>query len=217
MNVRDLARIVTPDMVSLWVPSGYNRAQDIIRGNHSQCYGTHPNIPASPKLIDPELGWYFDGTDDYITIPDITFAGEFSVFFWALYMPAVNSMLFGHESDNSKVGQVGDTKLFIRVIHGGSSDNTLASFWDATNWHFGVITRNSSDKIDAYVNAGSANRLFSNVAQSGVYRINRFGKDSAAFFWKGYACLMGCANKAWSAAQVNNFYLATKGLFSPRG
>lgn len=43
----DIRRIipVTPDVVSLWIPSGTNRAIDIIRGNDGQCYGTHPNVP----------------------------------------------------------------------------------------------------------------------------------------------------------------------------
>lgn len=54
---------ITPDMVSLWVPSGLNRAQDLIRGNHGQCYGTHPNVPViSPPIdqinaCDATTGW----------------------------------------------------------------------------------------------------------------------------------------------------------------
>jgi len=43
---------MTGDMVSLWLPSGQNRAIDIIRGNHGQCYGTHPNVPTIAPPID---------------------------------------------------------------------------------------------------------------------------------------------------------------------
>jgi len=46
---------VTSDMVSLWIPSGAGRAIDIIRGNHGQCYGTHPNVPVISEFTGPNL------------------------------------------------------------------------------------------------------------------------------------------------------------------
>lgn len=50
-----IKKLITPDMVSFWVPSGLSRAQDLIRGNHGQCYGTHPNVPVISKPAGANL------------------------------------------------------------------------------------------------------------------------------------------------------------------
>jgi len=44
---------------------------------------------------------------------------------------------------------------------------------------------------------------------------SRYSMDQQWF--DGYIALPFIANKAWSQQQVENFYLATKGLFAPRG
>lgn len=48
-------KLITPDMVSFWLPSGQNRAMDIIRGNYGQCHGTHPNVPVISKPVGDDL------------------------------------------------------------------------------------------------------------------------------------------------------------------
>lgn len=48
-----LRRILPPGVVSCWIPDGYGRAKDIIRGNHGTCFGTHPNVPVIEKFDGP--------------------------------------------------------------------------------------------------------------------------------------------------------------------
>jgi len=46
---------------------------------------------------------------------------------------------------------------------------------------------------------------------------NQLGRWHEASLMDGYIALPFIVNKAWSAAQVSNFYNATKGMFAPRG
>jgi len=70
---------VTSDMVSLWIPSGTGRAIDIIRGNHGQCYGTHPNVPVIQK--DSALGSLdYDNLSGTFTVGEDITGGTSSAF-----------------------------------------------------------------------------------------------------------------------------------------
>ena len=365
-----IKKLITPDMVSLWVPSGQNRAQDLIRSNHGQCFGTHPNVPvisppieqinacdattdwfgtslsideadkkegsgslkdtiatpvattlysttynptgswdwsgkkhvllwllsdrantaftstqliihdtsgnyriwnltfsagewtaikkllstgdaqsatppdlasinqirvtfqaadttafykkidnvrltAKSSLINPSVGWVFGGDDDYISVSEFALPEEYSFFAWASIGGNQVGMIFGHSSESGKIGYVLGNLFFVRAYNGGSSDSSL-TFGNET-WHFIGVTRNSANKVDAYFDGGSANRLFADAAQSGTLKIDRIGLDDAANWLSGRAALLGYSNKALSEAQFKNIHLATKGLFAPRG
>lgn len=168
------------------------------------------------QLLDTSLGWHFDNTDDYISHTEIAFTGEYTLFGW-INRSNFSSLdpLFAHATETGKVAfkSKGD-KLHVVAYNGAGNDETITVNRDL--WNFIVVTRDSSNKVDAYINVGSANRLFSDVAQSGTLKINRIGYDGTNYF-NECAAILGCTNTAWSTAQVNNFYLATKGLFSPRG
>jgi len=47
-----LRRILPAGVVSCWIPDGYDKAKDIIGGNHGRCFGTHPNVPVIAPPID---------------------------------------------------------------------------------------------------------------------------------------------------------------------
>ncbi len=47
---------ITPDMVGLWVPSGQNRAANLVKPElGGQCYGPHPNVPVISTFQPPNI------------------------------------------------------------------------------------------------------------------------------------------------------------------
>jgi hypothetical protein len=112
----------------------------------------------------------FDGSDDYVSVP-ATELTEYSIGFWAYRNTnTLYEFVIGHDTLATKIGFLsGDDKLFVRSVHGGSSDTSVSV--STGIWNYIVVTRNSNNKIDAYVNGGTANRLFSDAAQSGRNRL----------------------------------------------
>jgi len=167
------------------------------------------------SVINPSVGWYFDNTNDRIDIPEIVFTGEYTLFGWVLRSDVASlDPLFAHATETGKVAFKSDSnKLHVVAFNAGGNDETVNANLD--RWDLIVVTRDANNKVDAYVNDGGATRLFANVAQVGTLKINRIGYDGTNYF-NEYAAILGCANKAWSAAQVKNFYNATKGMLAPR-
>ncbi len=71
-------------------------------------------------------------------------------------------------------------KLFVRTTLTASSDNTV-NFPPHFAWNHIVVTRNSANKVDMYVN-GSSTRLFADVAQTGNSQWHAFGGQSGQEF-----------------------------------
>ena len=112
----------------------------------------------------------FAGDNDFLNIPDITLEGEFTIsFWWNINHDSSYRFMLGEEVGGTsiKLGHNNDgTNFFIRVLNGGSAD-TSVSLPSSGEWHHLVLVRDSSNKVDLYVNAGTPNRLFSDAAQSG--------------------------------------------------
>ncbi|GAH62971.1 unnamed protein product [marine sediment metagenome] len=206
-----LRRILPAGVVSCWIPDGYNRAKDIIRGNHGQCYGTHPNVPVLPNLINPSIGWYFDGKDDHIsTTLNID---ESQPFTWSTW---VNPQGAGERDILST--WTGDGAQLLILDDDGSVFFNVDTGVDINNdeWSHLVVVRTTTRNI-VYINKIEIHNVASGVTNSPLpLRIGADG-DASNYFFDGYIALPFVANKAWSIAQVKNFGLATKGLFSPRG
>ena len=230
---------ITLDMVSLWVPSGTS-AIDLIRGNHGQCSGTHPNVPVNTGLIDPTLGWHFDGSNDYI---DCGVGGslnmgtlDFSGGAWIkTALTSDGNILTKMKSSTNYPGYSliiqadGTLKLTVQSHH--NIDSFIIVTTSAFNddmWHFIVFTVDRSE-----ASADDALRIYVDGSLEGITEDNEAGDITASIdntnsFYLGieydasscpfsdYIALPFIAKSAWSLAQVNNFFLATKGLFSPR-
>jgi len=218
---------ITPDMVFLGVPSGLNRAQDLIRGNHGQCYGTHPNVPVLPNLINPSVGWEFDGTNDYIDCGnDKSLAlTKWTYGLWIYRKtdnPAAERLVSKSDSTVSDffIHIHTDNELYTSFTDTVGGDHSLITVeaiplgeWAFANVTFdgtylkiyinGVLKATSSD-YSAFIPRTSTRNLWIGRLQN-TYRFN------------GYIALPFVVNKAWSAAQISNFYNATKGMFAPRG
>lgn len=117
----------------------------------------------------------------YLTLDSaITLSGAFDVEFlhYASSYASAESII-GHSSETSQIG-FSSTKYFIRVLNGGSSDNTIAAP-SINQWHSVKIARDSSDIVTATID-GTETTLFSGAAQSGNFVINQIFKGTLGIF-----------------------------------
>lgn len=123
------------------------------------------------------LGRCYDasGVGTYITIDRQLFSGNFAFGCLIKNDSTSTNFFFGDTITDIKTGFFGN-KYFVRLLSEGSADNTVTASTTG-QWIFVVLTRNSDNKVDLYVN-GTANRLFSNVAQSGDTAISFIGKSN---------------------------------------
>ncbi|MCK4828219.1 LamG domain-containing protein [bacterium] len=228
-----IKKLITPDMVSFWLPSGQSRAMDLIRSNHGQCYGTHPNVPVLPNLINPSVGWHFDRTDDYVDcgndaslnwgLNDITIA----FFFKNTGNDGVVNDLVSNQQANEKgirtyIRAAG--QLNVQLSDGAGTERNIVGATDIgadDTWHHVAFVLDRDGNGQIYLDGvpdGSAVDISALAATDltttdNLY-IGQYRGISTPF--AGYIALPFIANKGWSVAQIKNFYNATKGLFWPR-
>jgi len=361
-----IKKLITPDMVSLWVPSGQKRAQDLIRGNHGQCYGTHPNVPVISKLVEPELvanggfdsdttswaaaasailasvlggqsgnclrvteggeihpntfqdvsvvagklyegsiwvkkgteatfrwrlrdqdnatdifysadaeagtgwgrhahsftapvgcttvrvvvyqrcgagagtniyfdsisikelkpslinpsvGWHFDGVNDYIDLgSDINIGKVHTSSCWFSIDDSATGTYRSLMGDDNGYATPLMIRLETKLLYYHEGVNSAYVAWtgyERAVWHCFSTVRNGTS-VDFFIDAikvGSTQTLASN----GDVDIHTLGDRNGDTKWYGFLAFPFIANTAWSVAQVNNFYLQTKGMFAPRG
>lgn len=136
------------------------------------------------KDYGPSLA--LNGSTSEIVIPtNISLTGPFTISWWeAIRDRSTLRMIFGEGSTNTaKIGHSG-SKWFVRVVNGGSSDNTI-SLPFAGVWTHVMLTRDSNNKVDLIIN-GVATRLFSDAAQVGTFTINRIGSSQGSSRYTGY-------------------------------
>lgn len=215
-----LREIVTPDMVSLWIPSGQKGGIDLIGRNPKvQCFDTHPNVPVLPNLINSSVGWHFDGIDDYVDLgsPLLIGTGDFTMSAW-IYRHAVDSasvILSNYATSNP-----GGVEFYVHL------NNTLSCYIHTLvstsitlttgQWYYVAVTRSSgSIKLYVYGEEKGSGTLSASIVGDSNMTIGATLDPKNRF--KGYIALPFLANQAWSIAQIKNFYNATKGMFAPRG
>ena len=180
--------------------------------------GNHGTLVNSPAKVAGKSGQSlnFDGTDDYVDITNTAFNGQFSFSTW--FYTANNSqtgIIFGEGtggggSASPKIGIV-TGNFFVRIVDLGSSDATVA-VPTSNQWHHLVVTRDSADKIDLYVDGGGANRLFGNVAQPGTYTLDKLGINGQYVDqqFSGRLDEVRVYNRALTAAEVQDLYQKTQ-------
>ena len=97
--------------------------------------------------------------------------------------------------------------MFVRIITGSSPDASNSDNAPVGKWHNIVVTRNSSNKVDSYVDARGAKRLFADVAQVGSFEINRLGNDDSNLF-DGKIDNVNIFSQAMSTSQIQQSYYA---------
>lgn len=161
------------------------------------------------NMETPDIGAYeYQYTETLIS-------GAYTVGAWVLRQTngAIHP-IFAHTTDNALIGyKSGANNLRVIAYNGGAADETFAV--GLNTWDFIVVTRNAAGKVDAYKNGSAASRLFSDVAQVGSLRINLIGSNLTTYL-PGSVAMPFIYNRALSAQEITNLYLATKGFFFPR-
>jgi len=174
-------------------------------------------------VINPSVGWVFGG-DDYIQFDSpIIGTDPFSIFAW-VYLPelpsvtleailsnyALNYMGFVFYIQTTgevyfQVGRVSDTSLGTAISVGKIIPHT---------WHFVGGAYDGVKPIVVLDDVFEEGGDFSPIeAETTNMRIGR-GWDR---YFHGHGTLSGIVDGAWSQQQFENFRLATRGLFAPRG
>lgn len=152
-----------------------------------------------------------DGGSDLVDFTsNIALTGPCTFAFWGKYSSTASPRtIFGHNTENEKIG-FNANKWFFRFVNAGLSDNSVSYVQD-NRWHFYVVTRDASDKINFYVDAATPTRLFSNAAQSGTYNVKRLFVSSAAASPGGFTDDVMIFDRCLNATEISNLYY--KGVF----
>ena len=173
--------------------------------------GTLTNMDANTDWVAGKRGKAldFDGSNDYLANTDASLLGEFTVSFWWNTSSSNSDVrcVFGHSAGSIKICKgVTTNKFFFRVLTSGSSDNTV-DLPSSNVWHHITLTRDSSNKVDLFVDGGVPTRLFSNAAQSGIFAISNIGRSDAGTgqYWLGYLDDIRIYNRKLSQDEINAF------------
>ena len=182
-------------LTSLEVASLYNQGMPTnLLVNRNDYQSGNPTV-FNTKQVD------FDGVDDFMQISPLGLTGTFTFSFW--YKGSENDdFLFGQTGTNKKIGFVAGG-IFIRI--NTASDFTITKP-DSAEWNYIVITRDSGNKIDLYVNGGSANRLFSDAGQASVVNFDLIGKTNSGQNYDGQLSQIGVWNSTLTADEVSSLY-----------
>lgn len=161
----------------------------------------------------------------YVSTPKISLGGVFTMSYWYYDKSTTNPQVVIGESNGVMSGptvKIGFNagKYFIRLNnnYAESSDNSIAMATPALNtWHHVVLTRDSSDKVDLYIDGGVAKRLFSNNAQPGRYIVRAIGAngfDHSQTF-DGLIDEVRLYNRTLTPSEINVLYTSTAGPVTP--
>lgn len=215
---------IDPSMVSLWIPGGTDWARDIIRGNEGKVIGADRNVPVLPSLINPSVGWRF-GTDNYIEVPDapcwnLTNKGSVGIWFKPAFAFADGSqgveLFFLSGRISAFRFSTASSKLYYILEGGGPDCHSNSDSWQP-EWHYVEVTHDGTALkmyMDAVLQNAIGDATLNFFKSSGNLVI---GSTSGASSFQGYTALPFVSNETRSQQQVENFYLATKSLFAPRG
>jgi hypothetical protein len=162
----------------------------------------HGTLVGTPTKLTGQ-GYNLNGIDQYITFPEQTFPGEFTLAIFSNPEMETLDGFFGHTTDTNKMILFISGKVFVRVT--ATSDSTVDSNGAVVN--FLGLTRDADNKVDLYVNQ-KRYRLFGDVAQVGDSVWDYIGKtESAAQNFTGDIFETIIDNKCLTPTQMHDLSL----------
>lgn len=191
---------------------------------NSQSYNMIPDdkVPYVPGYVGNQIAnnfsMSFDGINDYITIPNISLSGEFTLIWWMkrTSYANTNNYFFGEDNANNanwvrfnngdldiKIGA--STGFYYQLGDQGTKPNFT---FTNGNWYNVVITRDSNFLIQAYVNGlvdpnYTPLRLPRSTATPVSFAPNTFGRKNTTYL-DGIIDEVVIFDKALNAGQVYN-------------
>lgn len=163
-------------------------------------YSSNGNVPVSDGAA------YFDNTDDYITIPEITFSWHdtpYTISFWA-YRNQIDDwdIVLGNDSVSNYNFIIFDNTNGDRIIvEGSDADNSNITVSHSVNeWHHYAIVSVGDGNTIAYQNGVQC--TVSDTCDSDIV-IHRIGRGSGNPFG-GYICNVGMWGRALTQEEVKS-------------
>lgn len=201
---------LTNGLVGLWSFDGadYNRASTTAEVLDRSGQGNNGNAAngATPAIGKIGQGIKFDGVNSVVDLNSrITLSNEFTLSFWYNSLNNYNEKCMIGDDTNQQKFCVLSGNYFFRLLNGGSNDSTISTVGTST-WISIVITRNSSDKVDMYINGGSSQRLFSDAAQTGDFNIGYLGQRPGGATFDGSLDEVRLYNHTLSTDEIKQLY-----------
>lgn len=149
---------------------------DSIDSSHNGTWHGSGNHWASGRYAG---GGIFNGVNDYVDIPNYTLSGAFTISYWYYAFDtthggtAIGMYHSDWSGDGAKIAHDASGNHFkIRIKDGGTVD-TSVPLPSAGAWHMVTLTRDTSNKVNLYVDAGVANSLFTQSGDVVIYAIGK--------------------------------------------
>lgn len=166
----------------------------------------------------------FNGTNAVVDTADITLSGTFTLSLWynLTALSGQNQIFIGDDINGLGVrfGINGANKFIIRVFLAGDVDQTIAIPNAQTGaWHYFVVTRDASNKVDLYVDGGSANRLYTDAAETGNCVFSVMGRAAVVSgqYYGGLLDDVRIYNRVLSTPEISSLYLSKSRLIITDG
>lgn len=160
----------------------------------------------------------FDAVDDYVDISPIGLTKSFTIFGF-LYRQSISGaqVFFGEDSGSATGGPKiafnnNANQISVRIV---TTAESIAAPGIQT-WICVAITRDSANKVDAYVNSDAPIRLFSDVAQVGTFTFNRLGSNglTVSQLFNGRIAKVLTYDRALTPTEVAQNFNATRARFN---
>jgi len=165
-------------------------------------------------------GLSFDGTDDYITLPDnlgVTFPATYSVTFKS--NSTDNQIIFGDYDTKAGLGLYSSNSKLIVIIGDGSVRSVVFNTGGITlNTFYTLdIVYNSLTDVDAYLNGTQLSENAENNYWTWLEDVSYMGKRPAGTYFNGVIESFIVYDEALTSADITNYLSGQNGLVCDRG
>jgi hypothetical protein len=125
--------------------------------------------------IQPGRCLTFDGSTQYVSIPEVTLSGEFTISYWAYHQNPSSgggdNRPLGHSSEDTYIGL--QSAAYVRFRTNGTSRNFILTK-SLSDWNHFLIRRDSSNSISAWVNGVKHSDEFVHLSDLHLDQIARY-------------------------------------------
>jgi len=201
----------TPIMV-LNMPFEAGSTSGLASGNSTSDYSGYDNDGTVYGATYNQTGGYdgfggyeFDGSDDYITLPNNQFTDEATVSIWFNLKNAIaNDVLIGGITPGSRFIRA-NTATNIDMRFGTTTVNSFTvPAINTDEWHHLVVTRDSSDDIRVYLDAVESST--GEINEAGTFGVDYIGRYGLGQYFEGSIDQIIIYNMSLSPEQILALY-----------
>ena len=226
MGLAHSPRIVTDGLV-LALDAGNTKSYPGSGTTWNDLIGNNTGTLTNGPTFSSDNGGFivFDGTNDYVTIPNNTSLDTQTptVEVW-IKTDEMGNNIYGFWFEKGSLNTQyslfhSNGSIWWRHILGGSQNTlqtTMSTYMDTSNWYQVVGTYTSGDRR-LYINGVQVNSDTASgtvATNSSGMTIGAYNSGSPSFFYNGNYAICRVYNKALTAAEVKQNYNATKGRYA---